>query len=178
VIIDLIAALSAGFAVFGLALILNHLTGRRLPRWAYPAAFGLGMLAYSVWSEVTWDDRTLAAQPHLTLAEAPLARSWYRPWTWVAPQPDYLVALDRRFLRVNPGQPDLVLVRVVRLARFVPESGFLAVFDCARGRIAPLAEGADLATDGTLPGADWTPLPAGDALLTGACALREPGAAS
>lgn len=172
-IFELIAALSAGFGVFGLVLIANRLLGQRLPGWAYPAAFGLGMLGYSVWSETTWANRSLTAAPHAVLVEAPTGRMAFQPLSWLIPQVTHMIVLDRRFLRVNPAAPDLVLVRVARLARFLPETGFLAVFDCAGARIAPLADGADFAPDGTLPGAAWADLPADDPMLTGACDLRE-----
>ena len=172
-VLELIAALSSGFVAFAAALVLNMLSGRRLPRWAFPAAFGAGMIAFTIWAEYTWHSRaTGAATPYVVIDRAE-ARVWYRPWTWVVPQTYRLTALDRRFTTIHPEQPGLIQTRVVRLARYVPESGFLAVIDCAGGQIAPLVEGVEMLADGTLEGADWAALRAEDPLIVGACALRE-----
>jgi hypothetical protein len=172
-ILELIAALSSGFAAFGVTMMLNSLTGRRMARWAYPVAFGAGMIAFTIWSEYTWASRSTAADSPYVVVDATEARIWYRPWTWIVPQTNRLIVLDRRFIRFHPDQPDLVQIRVVRLARFVPDSGFLAVIDCAGRQLAPLVEGVELMPDGTLEGADWTAMPEEDPVLMGACALRE-----
>ena len=172
-ILELIAALSSGFAAFGVAMLVNAVTGRRFARWAYPVAFGAGMIGFTIWNEYTWAERSTAAGSPYLVVETTRSRIWYRPWTWVVPQTSRLIVLDRRFSRVHPEQPDLIQTRVVRLARYIPDSGFLAVIDCADGRLAPLLEGVELLADGTLEGADWAALPEGDPVLVGACALRE-----
>jgi hypothetical protein len=172
-ILELIAALSAGFALFGVTLMVNQFTGRRMARWANPVAFGLGMIAYTIWSEYTWADRSTAEGSPYVVVEQTRARVWYRPWTFAVPQTSRLIVLDQRFSAVHPGQPDYVQTRVVRLARWVPDSGFLAVFDCGAGAMAPMTEEVEMLPDGTLEGASWTVLPDGDPVLTGACALRE-----
>lgn len=172
-ILELFAALSAGFALFGVTMLADVLTGRRMARWAYPAAFAGGMLAYAIWAEYSWAARVTGPHSPHVVAEATQERSWFRPWTWVFPLTTRLTVLDRRFTRTHPDQPDLVLTRVVRLARYLPDSGFLAVFDCAANLMAPMVAGVEMLPDGTLEGADWAGLPEGDPVLTRACALRE-----
>jgi hypothetical protein len=172
-ILELIAALSAGFALLGVTMLVNALTGRWMAKWAMPAAFGAGMLAYTVWADYAWADQRVPEGGPYVVAERVETRVWYRPWTWVVPQTAHLLVLDRRFTRIHDAQPDLVLTRVVRLARYVPESGFLAVFDCAGARMAPLTEGVDLSVEGLAEGADWSAMPEGDPVLRRACALRE-----
>lgn len=172
-VLELIAALSAGFALFGVTMMVNAISGRWMARWAGPVAFGLGMLGYTIWAEYTWADRTTGADSPYAVAERTQERIWYRPWTWVVPQTTRILVLDQRFTRIHEAQPDLVMTRVVRLARYVPDSGFLAVFDCAGNRVAPMVEGVELTADGLLEGADWAAMPEGDPVLTRACALRE-----
>ena len=174
-IIDLIAALSSGFALMGLVLIGARLLRRTAARWVLPAAMGAGMIGYSVWAEYSWAGRMVppGADGAYAVVQEDRARIWYRPWTWAVPPVGRMLVLDRRFTRINPAQPDLVMTRLVRLARYVPESGFLAVFDCATARMTPLADGVELGADGALEGAIWSALPEGDPVLTGACALRE-----
>jgi hypothetical protein len=172
-ILELIAALSAGFALFGLAMLGAALARRRLPKGMAPTVFAAGMLAYTIWSDYSWPQTRLPVDGPYLVVERVESRVWYRPWSWVAPTTEYLLVLDRRFTRFNAEQPDLVLTRVLRLARYVPESGFLAVFDCAGARMAPLLAGVDLSVEGLVEGADWAGLPEGDPVLTRACALRE-----
>jgi hypothetical protein len=172
-ILELIAALSAGFALFGVTMLVNVFTGRRMARWASPVAFGLGMIGYTIWSEYTWADRHTSVGTPYMVVERTESRVWYRPWTLAVPQTSRLIVLDRRFSAVHDAQPDYVQTRVLRLARWVPDSGFLAVFDCATRGMTPMVEGVEMLPDGTLEGAVWTVLPEGDPVLRGACALRE-----
>lgn len=171
-VLEFFASIAAGLAMLGVALLLNRLTGNRLGRWLAPAAVAAGMLAYTVWSEYSWAGRSLETGIY-TEAAREEARVWYRPWSWLVPQTSRLIVLDRRFTRVHPDQPDLVLTRVVRLERWIPESGYLAVFDCAAGAQAPLTERVQLLEDGAVEGADWAVLPQGDPLLRAACAAGE-----
>jgi hypothetical protein len=172
-VLELIAALSAGFALFGVAMLAAALMRRKLPKWGTPAAFAAGMLFYVIWADYGWVDTRLPPDGRYVVAEQVQTRIWYRPWSWVFPQVQHVLVLDRSFTRVNADQPDLVMTRIVRLARYVPESGFLAVFDCAGSRMAPLIEGVDLSVAGLAEGADWATLPEGDPVLQRACALRE-----
>ncbi|KPQ07149.1 MAG: 6-pyruvoyl-tetrahydropterin synthase related domain [Rhodobacteraceae bacterium HLUCCA12] len=172
-ILELIAALASGFALFGVLLLINRVSGRWMPRWVFPAAVGLGMLSYSIWSEYSWAGRAIApGSPYVEVSRNHNS-SWYRPWTYLWPQVNRMIALDRRFTRTHPDQPQLVLTRVVRLERWIPESGYLAVFDCEAEAQAALVEGVELEDDGTLDGADWVPMGEDDPVLRGACAQRE-----
>lgn len=60
---ELLATFCAGAGVAGLAMIVNHATGKRLPGGVVPVAGGLAMLLYAVWSEMSWGDRTIATLP-------------------------------------------------------------------------------------------------------------------
>ncbi|MCC5970674.1 MAG: hypothetical protein JJU15_12025 [Pararhodobacter sp.] len=172
-ILEFIAALTSGVALMGVLIIVNRLTGRRMGAWVFPAAVGLGMLSYSVWSEYSWASRVIT--PGASYVEVTRNHNsvWYRPWTYLWPQVNRIIALDRRYERTHPGQPHLVQARVVRLERWIPESAFIAVFDCDAGALAPMVAGVELMPDGTVEGAEWVPMPADDPMLRGACALRE-----
>lgn len=172
-ILEFIAALTSGFALLGVVLVINRLTGRRMAQWVFPAAAGLGMLAYSIWSEYSWASRVIVPGSPYVEVSRNHDSFWYRPWTFLWPQVNRIIALDRRFTRTHPAQPRLVLSRVVRLERWIPESSYLAVFDCDEGAQAPMVEGVELLEDGTVDGAEWMSLPVDDPLLRNACALRE-----
>ncbi len=172
-ILEFIAALTSGVALMGVLMLANRLTGQRMGRWVFPAAVGLGMLAYSVWSEYSWASRAITPDSPYVEVTRNHNSVWYRPWTYLWPQVNRMIALDRRFYRTRTDQPHLVQARVVRLERWIPESAYIAVFDCDAGALAPLLEGVELMPDGTLAGAEWDSLPADDPILRGVCALRE-----
>lgn len=172
-LLEFIAALASGFAVLGLLLMLNLLTGRRLASWVFPAGAGLGMLLYSVWSEYSWPERAIVPGSPYVEASRNEARFWYRPWTYIWPQSNRMIAIDQRFSRSHSEAPHMVQTRVVLLARWTPEYSYLVVFDCAEGARADMFEGVELQADGTVTGANWVPLASDDPVLRTACEAWE-----
>ena len=172
-LLEFIAAIASGFAVLGLVLVLNILTGRRLASWVFPAAAGLGMLLYSIWSEYSWPDRAIVPGSPYAEASRNEARFWYRPWTYIWPQSNRLIAIDQRFSRSHPQSPHLVQTRVVLLARWMPEYSYLVVFNCDEATRADMFEGVELQPDGSVTGAQWVALAGDDPVLLAACGERE-----
>lgn len=167
---ELIATLAAGFCLAGLALTLRWLLRGRTPAWLVPAAAGLGMLSYAIWSEYTWLDRAEASLPEgVVVASHNEVRAWYRPWTYARPLSDRLIAVDRRESRRNPALPGQVLTRVLLMGRWAPTHAVAAVFDCEGKRRADLVDGVRFDEAGALQGAQWIPLPAHDPVLLAAC---------
>lgn len=91
---EMIATVSAGFGAAGLALILRMLC-HKLPKWLIPAAAGLGMLAFQIFSEYTWYGHTRSLMPSESkvVAEIP-EKAFYKPWSYVKPQILKFVAVD------------------------------------------------------------------------------------
>lgn len=172
-ILDFIAAIAAGFGLLTVTYIVNHLTGRRLGPWIWPATVALGMVGYTVWAEYTWASRTISALPQLRLASSNQERVFYRPWTFVVPHVSRMIAIDETRTLIHPDQPDLVLTSVVLLGRWEPVRGVAVVFNCADNTRADLVEGAELADDGSVVGATWVSVPPDDGTLVAACTLAE-----
>lgn len=169
-LLELIAIISAGFALAGLALMLNFILGKRLPGWIFPAAAGVGMLVMSVWLEYSWLDRITATYPaEVEVVSTNNVQAWYRPWTYVVPQVNRLIAIDHRFERRHPARPGQVLTRVLLVGRWVPARPFAVVFDCATRRRADLGDEVKLADDGSLVNAQWRTLGDDDPVLEAAC---------
>lgn len=91
---ELIATITAGFGAAGIALILRTVF-KKLPKWTIPAAAGLGMLGFQVFSEYTWFEHTRSRLPSETkvVAEIP-ETAFYKPWSYVKPQVLKFVAVD------------------------------------------------------------------------------------
>lgn len=167
---DLIAAVAAGFCLAGLALSLRWLLRGRAPVWLVPAAAGLGMLSYALWSEYSWLQRAEASLPAgVVVASSHEIRAWYRPWTLIWPQADRLIAVDRRSERRNEALPGYVLSSVILMGRWEPTRQVGVMFDCAGARRADLVDGVRFDDSGAPLGARWIQLDREDPVLRRAC---------
>ena len=170
-LLEFIAIIAAGFGLAGIALTLNIALRRRLPPWIVPAAAGAGMLLMAIWLEYSWFARTASTFPDgVEIASTHQVRSWYRPWTYVVPLTNRLIAVDRRFDRRHADAPGQVLTRVILAGRWEPTRQFGVVYDCNAHRRADLLDGVEFAADGTLPNARWIQLEADNRVLRTACA--------
>ncbi len=169
--LELIAALVAGFAVAGIAMLLRLFLKDRMPRWTIPAAAGLGMLAFTVWNEYDWFNRAEATlPPGVTIAWANAETAIWRPWTYVKPITTRFMAVDARDPRTHPAAPDQVLVRVVMMGRFAPGADIPVLFDCAQSRSVELTdERITFGEDGQVTDAAWRTLSDADPVLRTAC---------
>ncbi len=170
-LLEFIAIIAAGFGLAGIALSVNIALRRRLPQWIVPAAAGGGMLLMAIWLEYSWLERTTGTFPEgVEVASTNEVRSWYRPWTYVVPLTNRLIAVDRRFDRRHPDRPGQVLTRVILAGRWEPTRQFGAVYDCNAHRRADLLDQVELDDSGDLRNAKWVQLSADDAVLRTACA--------
>jgi hypothetical protein len=169
-LIDFISTMAAGFAVAGIVLLLIRLTGRRLPKWTLPAAVGLAMIGFSIYREYTWFPEARAQLPaEVIITDVPQDRVFYRPWTYVWPLATRFMAVDRRTRRVSESDPNMIVAPVLLVKRWIGASAVPMAFDCAKNRMATLAEGTELADAGTLTGAEWHDVGADDSVLMAAC---------
>lgn len=170
--IELIATVFAGFACAGLAMLLNVLTGRRLPKWALPVAAGAGMLAMTISNEYTWFTRTAERLPDgVEVAMTVEERSWLRPWTRLRPYTKRFVAVDTATTRSHDALPDQRMADLYFFGRWSPVNQAPMLFDCGAGRSALLIDGADFSEDGTVSNADWQKMPDDDPILQLVCEI-------
>lgn len=167
---ELIAAFFSAFAAAGLVLVVNLISGGRLPKWAMPVAAGAALLGYAIWSEYSWFDRTTAELPEgVEVTFTHQSRAFWRPWTLAAPFTDRFIALDTASIRTNDAVPHQRIADLYFFGRWSPRRGLEVVVDCREGRFAPLPS-AELSETGEATDAAWaTPAP-GDTTLDTACA--------
>ena len=167
---ELLAAISAGFAAGGAVMLINWMTGGLLPRFALPAAAGLAMIAFAIWSEYSWFERQRVGLPKgMSVISSHSQGSAFRPWTYVFPFANRFVAVDLANQRRNDAIPGQILADLYRFQRYTPPSKAQVLVDCPGGRSAPIVGGATIGADGQVVGAVWHPLPADDALFKALC---------
>lgn len=152
---ELIATIAAGFVGGGIALLARNLI-RALPRWLVPATAGGAMLMVAITLEYSWFSRTVASLPEgVEVALTRDNRAPWRPWTYLVPYVDRFIAVDRTSVLTHEGAPDKRMADLFVFARWNPPARVRAVFDCAAGRRADIAQGVSLGADGSLDGAVW-----------------------
>lgn len=168
--VELIATVFAGIACAGVAMLLNIISGRRLPKWVMPIAAGLGMIGMTISNEYTWFDRTAERLPDgVEIATTVQEQGWLRPWTQVWPYTKRFAAVDTATARTNENLPDQRLADVYFFGRWSPVNQAPMLFDCAGARSALLIDGADFASDGSVKDAQWQAMPAADPMLRLVC---------
>ena len=168
--IELIGVFMAGIAVAGVVMLLNRATGRRLPKWLIPVAAGAAMIGTTISNEYSWFDRTAGNLPDgLTIAQTVEDPTFYRPWTYAYPFVERFVAVDTGTMRTNPALPDQRMVDLYFFGRWSPISKGPVVFDCAANRRADLIDGAEFASDGSLPEDAWRAVAPDDPILQTTC---------
>lgn len=168
--LEFVATIAAAFVLGGMAFGLNKVMRGRLPGWIVPAAAGLGMIGYQVWSEYSWLDRVTGTLPDgVEVVSTNALQVWYRPWTYAVPQVSRATAVDHRFERRNPAFPEQIMTAVVLMARWEPMRQFGVVYDCAAFRRADLMDQVVFSDDGSLEGATWVPVGREDSVLQAVC---------
>lgn len=168
--LELIATFVFGFAAAGVVLLVNWMTGRRLPRWLMPVAAGAAMIGFAIWSEYNWYPRTAGQLPEeVVIVSTNESRAIYRPWTYVVPYIDRFSAIDTSRALTNEAQPGQVIVPMIFLGRWAPGSEIPVIVDCSGSRRAELADGISFDDSGAVAGARWIEVDETDPLLRAAC---------
>lgn len=162
-----IATISAGFAAAGVVLLVNRLTGRRLPRWLTPVTAGLAMIVTATAYEYSWYRQTAAALPEgAVITYRQLSRSPLRPWSYVSPVINRFAAVEPDTATPAPAGIDGHFAYYHLRDRWGTSYRMPVLFDCAASRRLDVGLGLDPAT---ATEADWTTLDPADPALAVIC---------
>lgn len=170
-LLELIATIVVGFGVGGIMLLINKATRGQLPRFLTPALAGLSMIGFTIWSEYSWAGRTEGNLPRgVEVAWENAESVFYRPWTYLFPQTNRMLAVDVAGARTNDDHPGQRMVDLYLLGRWAPNRRVTVVMDCNAGRRADLLEGAEIGPDGAVHNATWVEVRRDDPVFETACA--------
>ena len=169
-LLELIAAVAAGFVGAGIALALRRLSAGRVPRFFIPAAAGVAMLGFMIWSEYSWYSRTAEALPEaVVVTSSHSEQAAWRPWTYLFPLTTRFAAVDRSSIRRNDKVPGQMMVDVLLFARRAPVASVPILLDCNGRRRADITDGMQFDDDGAVLDAAWVPIPPDDPLAKSVC---------
>ncbi|WP_306153146.1 hypothetical protein [Roseovarius sp. MMSF_3281] len=164
---ELIASFVAGFAAAGVVLVINMVTGNRLPKWVMPVAAGVTMIGFAIWSEYSWAGRTKAALPEgvEVIDTVEVSRFW-KPWTYVVPQTTRIMAADVAAIRENDSVQGARLVDLYLFERWQAPGKVMELVRCDDPARA-------LATEAALAdpeeAAKWLPVTRADPIYGAVC---------
>ncbi|UJF23696.1 hypothetical protein L0B52_04885 [Suttonella sp. R2A3] len=133
---ELIATLIAGVGGAGIVIGLRFLF-KGLSKAFIPAAAGIGMLTFQIYSEYTWFSHTQSLLPEESKVVAKVAQpSWYKPWSTWRPPVLKFVTLDTTSQTPVTDHPNLVQARLYFFERRMSAHSLSIIFDCQSERQA------------------------------------------
>ncbi len=173
--LELIAAVFAAAAAAGVVMLLNRLTGKRLPGWLMPAAAGVTMILFAIRMEYTWYERTVADFPEsVVITETNESSALWRPWTYFVPLTDRFVALDPAAVQTNDAVPHQRIAELLFFGRWKAPEAVPMVIDCATRLGAPMLDTVTFDETGAVKEAQWAPIPEGDLTFATVCKEARP----
>ncbi len=138
---ELIATLSAGFAMAGIALVLRHLTKlllkKQLPKWIILLFAGIGIFTFQIHQEYNWFSQMESKLPQGTEVVKTISETyWYRPWTYAKPQIVRFMAVDMKNAEINQLNPQLKRVNIYLFERRMSSKIIPQMFDCNTKKMA------------------------------------------
>ncbi len=128
---ELLASFAAGIGAAGLVLLLNLITGGRLPKWAMPVGAGLAMIGFAIWSEYSWAERTISALPDgVEVIETVEESRFWKPWTYFEPQTTRVLAADIAGIRENDSVQGARLVDLYLFERWQAPGKVMELVRC------------------------------------------------
>jgi hypothetical protein len=170
-LLEFIAMVAAAFGAAGIVLLLNRITGRRLPKWLMPVAVAAAMMSFAVWSEYSWYDRVSSQlDPGVAVVDQDSRGAPWRPWSYFVPVTDSFLAVDLGRAVPHAVTEGQRFLNTYRFARWTQPQVATVLIDCRQARGIALEPGADFPVEAIPPENAWRPIPGDDPVLTAACA--------
>jgi hypothetical protein len=166
----LIGAILVGISAAAISMLPFRLMGRKTPKGLPPIAAGLSLVAFVLWNDYSWFDRTAGELPdRVAVVEKFGYSAAIQPWTLVWPRTNRFSAIDRATIRRNEALPGYAMAEVVFVQRYQPTLRTTQFFDCTGMRRADLVNDTRFSEDGMPENAVWVALDEDDAMLEIVC---------
>ena len=154
---NLLGTFIVGIAAGGTVMLIHRIIGRKPASWLVPVAAGSAMLAFHIWNEYTWFERTTDALPEdVVVTQSYSAQTMLQPWTLLVPKINRFTALDRGSIRRNDKAPDYVMADVFLVKRLDQTAKVTQIYDCRGGRRTEVDASTSVDEQGLPVDAAWT----------------------
>ena len=100
------------------------------------------MIAFGVFSEYSWGERTADGLPEgVVVIDRVDESSWYKPWSFLFPVTVRLVTVDTRSVQTNDAAPGVQLVELYLFQRWQPPAQVSQLLRCEDTMQASVPEG-------------------------------------
>ena len=166
--------LIASVLVTAIALLLvwavYRTISRPMPGALYPLIGGACLIGYGIYTEYSWESRTLDQLPESMQVVHRISRpSVFSPWAYLVPRTTQLSLIDSAALRTNDRLPGMVMTDLLIMQRLYPTARVAMMLDCTRHARADLLAEQAFAADGRPLDVDWISLRPDHPLLETAC---------
>ncbi|MGQ7844648.1 hypothetical protein ACUNV4_09235 [Granulosicoccus sp. 3-233] len=169
-IVQLITVVILSVALLLMAWALFRTLKRPMPRTLIPLIIGSTAIGYGIYSEYTWEERTLDKMPEsIVLADSYVGTSVFSPWSYLFPRNDRLMLVDTATIRRNPDHANYAMVDLLLMQRFSPVAKVRQLVDCRNARRADLTAEPEFDAQGLPVNLDWKTLDASNRLLETSC---------
>lgn len=174
-LVHLIASVLITAIVLVMVWAVYRTRSRRMPGGMYPLVAALCLIGYGIYTEYTWESRTLAQMPASIRVVHEISRpSVFSPWAYLIPRTTQLSLVDTAALKTNKRQPGMVMTDMLIMQRLYPTVRLPMMIDCEKQARADLHGEQRFTRDGLPQGARWIPLEADHPLLRVVCETAPP----
>ncbi|NND90569.1 MAG: hypothetical protein HKN42_06865 [Granulosicoccus sp.] len=169
-IVHMITAFAVSAVIMLMTWAVFRTIKRPMPRYLLPMIVGGTVIAYGIYSEYSWESRTLSQMPEsVELVHRLSGKSMFSPWSYLVPRTDRLSVVDTREIRRHPDHAEFVILDLLLMQRFSPVIRVRQIVDCAGRRRADLTSDPDFDDQGIPVGLQWESLSEDHPLLPAAC---------
>lgn len=169
-IVQSLTAIALSVVVILMTWAVFRTIRRPMPGALIPLLIGATVIGYGIYSEYTWEARTLEKlPPSIEVVHRVAGESVFSPWSFLIPRTDQLSLVDTAGMRRNPGFPDQVMLDLLLVRRFNPVVQVRQLVDCKSGQRADMAGEIRFDDQGAPLDLQWESLPSDHRLLQIAC---------
>ena len=169
-IVHIISAMALAALAVLFAWALFRTIKKPMPRALIPTLAAMSVIVYGIYSEYTWEGRTLDQLPgSVEVVHRFQGTSGFSPWAYIFPRTDRLSVVDTADIRRNPALPQLVIANVLFLQRFNPVIRARQLIDCGSYRRADLTKDQTFDQQGLPLDTQWDTLEADHPLIAAVC---------
>lgn len=169
-IVQFISAIALAILALLFCWALFRTFKKPMPKHLYPIVAAASVIAYGIYSEYTWADRTIAQLPEtINVVHELSGTSMFSPWSFVIPRTDRLSLIDKASIRRNDTLPDHVMAELLLMQRFAPVVRVPQLIDCLGKRRTDVTNNASFGEDSLPTNAHWENLEREHPLLRVLC---------